>query len=242
MRTALLQNDHIITAAEYDPGIHGSRIYCIDKACKSPVIFISKSKTASAHFKTTGKEGSQHKVGCGFYQPLDCESAIKKVKEYQEDLLEKGLKETIIRLDMKKIDPDYSPKKIDRENEQKKDEDDEVKVKNDEKRISSIGSVRSVLKLMTSYELDTLASILFNIGGGRKVPLSSLIVDQVEAHRILWTDNLLNNVGYFVHGTIEKVTRLDKVWYINFYEKESTSFTLVVFEKYFSKFTLNDWT
>lgn len=240
MKTALLHNDNIITAPEYDPSKHGSRIYCIDKACKAPVIFIPQTKTASPHFKTTGKEGSQHKRDCGFFQPLDCSQAIRKVKEYQEELLEKGLRETIIRLDMKKIDPDYEPKKVDRDSEKKKDEDEEVKTKNDQKKVSSISSVKSVLKLITSYEPDILASVMFNIGGGRRVPLSSLVVDQVEAHKLLWSDNLLHNVGYFVHGTIEKVTRLDKVWFINFFEEDDTSFTLVVFDKYFSSFTLKD--
>lgn len=241
MKTAMLENGNIVRAEQYNGEAHGSRIYCIDTSCKVPVIHVPQSKFA-AHFKTTGKGDSQHKRGCGFYEPLECVDAIKKVKEYQDAILNKeGVKETVIRLNMNRIDPDYETRTIELERKSDSDKEEKVKVKDDKENPESVGSVKGIVKLMTSYEPDTLATILFNIGGGRKIPLSSLIVDQKEAHRLLWTGEMLH-VGYFVHGVIQSVTRREKVWYINFEvaNEESPPFTLVIFEKYFKHFSYKD--
>ncbi|MEF3304157.1 hypothetical protein [Paenibacillus sp. GYB003] len=239
MNTALLFNGQIVSAEEYKPEKHGHRLFCIDKNCKVPLIFVARGER-EAHFKTTGKADSKHVSGCGFYEPLGVLQAIKKVAEYQEDLLKKGVKETVIRVNLNKLDPDYEPKGIERNPKEDTEEDRvEIKPKNENKQPGTITSVKTVAKLLTSYEPDLLASILLSIGGGRKVPLSSLIVDHVTAHKMLWSESAINT-GYFVYGTISKVTRLEKVIYIDFEKIDDIGFTLVVFEKYFKYFTLKD--
>ncbi len=237
MNTAVLGNGKIVKADEYSADLHGHRLSCIDKNCAAPLIYMPKTETRGAHFKTTGKMDSKHSTDCGFYEPLSVLQAIKKVAEYQEDLLQKGVKETIIRLNLNRLDPDYVARTVERK--PKEEEKEEVKTKETNSQPSNISSVKTVAKLMTSYEPDQLASILINVGGGRKVPLSSIVVDQETAHQMLWSDQTLN-VGYFVFGTIEKVTRLEKVIYIDFEPVNEVTFTLVIFEKYFKHFTYKD--
>lgn len=238
MRTALLHNGKLIHADDYQPDIHGNRIYCLDQKCKAPVIYVPKGSSV-AHFKTTGKGDSQHSPSCGFYQPLNCIESIEKVAEYQQSILDANAREIVIRLSMTRIDPEYEPRKIDKEPDKKKDEE-KVKTKNDNDNPSSIGSVKSVVKLMTSYEPDMLASILLNVGGGKKVPLSEVIISQERAHQLLWSGETIKNIGYFVYGKISSINRREKVIYINFKEKKGITFTLVVFDKYFKYFTYKD--
>jgi len=241
MLTALMHSGKVVTAAEYNPNTHGNRIYCIDKACKVPVIHVSKGGK-EAHFKTTGKLESKHNPSCGFYEPLDVISAIKKVSEYQDELLNGGLKELIIRLNMLRIDPEYEPRQIEKKEKEEDDGEKEEKIKasSGNEQSSTISSVKSVAKLLMMHEPDVLASILLNIGGGRKVPLSSLIVNQEVAHELLWSDCMLKNSGYFVFGKIHSVLRREKVIYVTFEKVNDCPFTLVVFDKYFKYFTFTD--
>ncbi len=242
MYSALLQDGKIVTAREYDSEIHGKRLYCIDPNCKRQVIFVGKSESVAAHFKTTGKdEHTRHTKECGFYEPLDMIDSIQKAGEYQRVLSKGNMKEILVKLNMSKIDPDYESKVTEREKKEKEDVDpDKVKVKNDNKPPESISSVKSVVKLLTSYEPDILASIIVNVGGGYKVPLSELIINQVHAHELLWSDKTLQNVGYFVHGRVARVTKRARVMYINFYNVDDIPFTIVVFEKYWKHFTYSE--
>lgn len=74
---------------------------------------------------------------------------------------------------------------------------------------------------------------------GQKVPISYLIRDFNNEHEALWNDDLNQNLPYFVHGTIHKVIRREKVWYINF-TSENCYFSLVVFDHYFKHCTYKD--
>lgn len=116
-------------------------------------------------------------------------------------------------------------------------EESEVKLKDENRQPATISSVKSVAKLLTMYEPDVLASVLLDVGGSRKVPLSSLVINQEVAHDILWSERTIKNVGYFVYGTVASISRLEKVVFIDFEKVNDTSFTLVVFEKYFKHFT-----
>lgn len=176
MNSALLHSGKIVTAAEYNPDVHGNRIYCIDKICKNPVIFVSGTESSVPYFKTTGKTSdSKHHDKCGFARPLTFEESIKKVEEYQTDLMDKGIKEVVIKMNMNKIDPDYEGKQVDRVEKDKKPKDpNEVKIKQESATPNSISSLKAVVKLLTSYEPDTLASILVKCEG-KKNP--SLTVD-----------------------------------------------------------------
>ncbi|MEF2247977.1 hypothetical protein [Paenibacillus sp. IITD108] len=238
MNTAILANGDVVRAEEYSSELHGHRLLCMDKNCNVPLIYVPKTETRSAHFKTTGKIDSKHSTQCGFYEPLSVLQAIKKVSEYQEDFLSKGIKETIIRLNMNRLDPDYSARTIEK-NPKDEESEQEVKTKETNPQPSNISSVKTITKLMTSYDPDMLASIIINVGGGRKVPLSSIIVSQDIAHNMLWSDQTFN-IGYFVFGTISKIKRLEKVIYIDFEPVNEKTFTLVVFEKYFKHFTYKD--
>lgn len=238
--SAKLESGKIVSAIEYDPEHHGSRIYCLDKQCKAPVFFVQHKEHQVAHFKTSGKGDSRHMENCGFYKPLDFFESVNKVREYQEELLvEDGIKEQIIRLNMGKIDPDYESRPT-TDREPKKKDETEVKVKKDTQTPQSIGSVKSVAKLMTSYEPDILSSILINIGSGRRIPITQLILNQTQAADKVWGDTLIHNTGYFVYGTVQKIVKREKVLYINFKEQDDTPFTLVVFEKYFPHFTYTE--
>ncbi|MGN7299460.1 hypothetical protein ACTHPV_19975 [Ferdinandcohnia sp. SAFN-114] len=138
------------------------------------------------------------------------------------------------------MDPFYESKEVEKDTEQKKKKDpSEVKIKQDNETPASIGSLKSVVKLLTSYEPDILSGILVNVKG-KKVPISSIIVDQVKAHELLWANELIDNSGYFVYGTVDAVLRREKVIYINFKPVNNVKFSLVLFDKYFKFFTYKD--
>lgn len=240
MNSALLHSGKIITAAEYNPTVHGNRIYCIDRLCQTPVIFVSGSESTVPYFKTTGKNSdSKHHDNCGFARPLSFEESISKVKEFQEDLADKGLKEIVIKMNMNKLDPDYEGKQVERDEGEKKPKDpNEVKVKQESSTPNSISSLKAIVKLLTSYEPDTLASILISVKG-KKIPISQLILSHEKAHELLWSDRSLESLQYFVFGTIENVIRREKVYYINF-KRQDVMFSLVIFDKYFPHFKFTD--
>jgi len=236
MKTAKLHDGSIVTAGEYNEARHSTRLFCIDPSCQTPVIFVPDSETATAHFKTIGKGESKHVRKCGFYRPLSLIETIKKTHEYQQHLLEQGVKEQVIRLNMKSIDPDYEPKQIDRQTETKSKKDEDIKAKQDSTP-GSVSSLKSLVKLLTAYSPDILSSLIVNIGGGRKFPLSEVVVDQKAAHDILWGTEGAEKRGFFVYGNIEKVIHREKVCYVNFEPVDNVDFTLVVFERYFKHFT-----
>lgn len=241
MNSALLHNGKVVTAAEYNPDVYGNRIYCIDKSCKAPVIYVAGTESSVPYFKTTGKnEESKHTEKCGFYKPLTFEESILKVKEYQAELLEQGIKETVIRLNLNRIDPDYEAKQVEREESEKKTKDpNEIKVKQENATPTSIGSLKAIVKLLTSYEPDILASILISVKG-KKIPISEIVISHDKAHELLWADQAIDSLSYFVYGTIEQVFRREKVYYINFKPVRNVLFSLVVFDKYFKHFTYTD--
>jgi len=74
----VLHNEKIVSADEYVLEINGSRIYCLDKKCRAPVIYVPMSEKRGAHFKTTGKSDSRHATNCGFYEPLGVFEQFKK--------------------------------------------------------------------------------------------------------------------------------------------------------------------
>lgn len=241
MNSAKLHNGKIITAKEYNSNLHGTRIYCIDKACHNvPVIYIKGNETTVPHFRTSGHNNSKHHEGCGFYKPLSFEESIQKVKEYQQELLDQGVKENIIRLNLNKLDPDYVKSEVDREEKEKRVNDPtEIKIKQDAETPASISSLKSVVKLFSTYEPDILSSILVNIKG-KKIPISQLILSTEQAHNLLWNGESIDKLNYFVYGTVENVQRREKVYYINFKRVNDVFFSLVVFDKYFKHFTYSD--
>ncbi|MFC0273600.1 hypothetical protein ACFFIX_19600 [Metabacillus herbersteinensis] len=242
MNSALLNNGKIITAREYNADSHGNRLFCMD--CRAPVVFVTGTENSSPYFKTTGKSNEgKHKPSCGFFKPLTFSETLKKVEEYQGEFLEKdkGIKETIIKINLNKIDPDYESASLNNEEKQLKNKTDsnEIKIKQDSQTPSTVSSLRSMVKLLTSYEPDILSTIIVDVKGN-KIPLSSLIVDQEKAHRMLWQDEIIDKIGYFVHGTVEKVIRRDKVIYIVLKPLNNVLFSLVIFDKYFKHFTYTD--
>lgn len=242
MNSAILHSGKIVTAAEYNPDIHGNRLYCIDKICSKPVIFVKGTESSVPYFKTTGKgNDSKHHEQCGFARPLTFEESIKKVEEFHEDMMNKGAKEVIIRLNMNKIDPDYEGKQIERDEQDKKKKDpNEIKVKQESATPNSIGSLKAIVKLLTNYEPDTLASILISVKG-QKIPLSQLILSHDKAHELLWENRAIDNLRYFVYGIVENVIRREKVYYINFKPiNDMRVFSLVIFDKYFKHFSYTD--
>ncbi|MFA8440200.1 hypothetical protein [Pueribacillus sp. YX66] len=215
MNVARLSNGYIVTAKEYSPTKHGTQLFCIDRACQSPVIFVSGGKN-TAHFKTTGKLKSKHTAQCGFLRPLTFHESIAKMTEYQKQLKEaKG--KTTIRLNMSKIDPEYKPKKTPQK----------------------IESVKDVTRLLTSFEPDELAGIQVKVSD-YKIPLTQMVLSSDEAHKSLWDGKLNNQIPYFVYGKISKVARREKVYYINLEQADNSLFTLIVFDKHFKYFTYTD--
>ncbi|MFP7442523.1 MULTISPECIES: hypothetical protein [Bacillus] len=234
MHSALLPDGKVVTANEFAPQNHAA-IFCID--CRAPVIFVAPTEQTRPHFKTSGKGDSVHKNTCGFFQKLSFEDAVAKVTEYQSILKGSGIEEIVIRINLNSIDPDYEARVIEREEKEEKKEK-KVKVKNETETPQSITTLKAVKKLFLGHDPDVLASIQISIKGN-KVPISYLIRDHNNAHRALWTGELNQNLPYFVHGTVEKVIRRDKVIYINFSTKDSY-FSLVIFQKYFKHFTYKD--
>ncbi|MFC0476963.1 hypothetical protein ACFFHF_17300 [Robertmurraya beringensis] len=242
MNSAMLHNGQVVTAAEYNPDTHGKRIYCIDKACKTNIIYVPGTDSTVPYFKTTGKnEDSKHKQSCGFFKILTFEESIAKVNEYQDELLDKGFPETIIRLNMAQLDPDYQKKVVEKEESQQKKVKDpnEIKVKQESTTPNSISTLKAVVKLLTLYEPDTLATILVSVKG-RKIPLSKIVVSSERAHELAWSGEADDTLSYFVYGTIRKVIRREKVIYLNFEPVNNVVFSLVIFDKYFKHFTYKD--
>jgi hypothetical protein len=242
MNSSMLHNGKIITATEYIPERHGLRLFCIDKGCKAPLIFVPGTEHTVPHYKTTGKNNSKHSDKCGFFKPLSFEESLEKVEEYQTELLDHGIKETIIKLNLSKIDPDYDGgKKADKdESEKKKKDPNEIKIKQESSTPNSIGSLKAVVKLFSTYEPDMLASILVSVKG-KKVPISQLILSYEKAHELLWSGQAIDSFSYFVFGTIEQVVRREKVYYLNFKPlNNNVQFSIVIFDKYFKHFTYND--
>lgn len=237
MQSAITGNGKIVTAKEYDSLVDGVRLFCIDKSCKAPVIFVNGSEEISAYFKTTGKEKSVHSPNCGFYRKMSFEETVNKVNEYQKDLQEHGVKEIVIRLNMNGIDPDIQKKEVEREEKTSQQKDlAEVKVKQESSTPNTLGSLKAVTKLISQNSPDILASIIISVKGN-KIPISELISSVEDAHQNLWDGKTYENTPYFVHGTIESVKRRERVWYITL---NSSSFSIVVFNKYFKHFTYSD--
>ena len=236
----LIHSKKLITAKSYDEELHGKCLECMDKSCGAPVIYIPERQGVAAHFKTSGKGESIHKATCGFGKNLDFATALSKVNEYQEDYGKHGIREILVRLNLNTIDPDYEPRVINRESNEEKEvaELDEKVLKSTAPTPKSIGSLKTVKKLFTTVEPDLLASIIIS-GKGSKVPVSELIRSSKDAHKALW-ENMTLDFPYFIHGTIEKVIRREKVWFIKLDAIEDTYFSLVVFEKYFHHFTYKD--
>jgi hypothetical protein len=244
MLTALLQNGKIIHASEYSETKHGFSLRCIDPACGAPVIYVGEGvredkKRTSAYFKTVGKDiDSKHKPSCGFFEPLEVVDAIEKIALYQSSILEsEGVPKQIINLNLKRLDPDYVAKEPNDRREKTEDKEDKVKVKDDRETPGTIGSLKNIVKLLTSYEPDVLASIYLNVGGGRKLPLSHVVMGPERAYDLLWQDQSIPRMNYFVYGKIVEVTKLEKVMYLDFtIDDEERPFTVVIFADYFKYF------
>lgn len=241
MHSALLPSDKVVTASSYDESIHGSQIICMDRSCKVPVFFIKGTHELTPHFKTSGKGESIHKEGCGFAKPLSFQDSVSKVGEYQASIMEHGIRQTVIRLNMNEIDPDYEKQTIERQprdKDKKKQELDEELLKEGKDTPASISSLKTVKKLFTSVGPDVLAGILISVKG-KKIPISDLIRSANQAHQALWSGNT-QDVPYFIHGKIERVTRREKVWYIGFERTDKGYFSLIVFDRHFHNFTYKD--
>jgi len=238
LKTALLSNGKMINAWEYDVDVHGPDLKCIDSQCNVTVHYVAKSDAVAAHFKTSGKTESKHKQSCGFAKPLDPISSLKKVKQYQQVISEEEHKDFTIRLNMSRIDPDYESNTAEREKKENKNKN-EVKVKNDNKTPQSISSVKSVIKLLTDYEPDILSQIKINVGKNIKLPLSDVIIDQIQAQENAWIDEPPLH-SFFVYGRVERFVRLQKVMYISFETINDVSFTIVLFEKHWKYFELTE--
>ncbi|WP_240420295.1 hypothetical protein [Paenibacillus periandrae] len=241
MRTALLTDGTLIHADDYNESIHVN-ILCLDKSCKAPLIYVPKSEKASSHFKTIGKNSeSKHSATCGFYQPLDIVESIEKVTEYQSDIIQaSSIKKTIISLNMRRLDPEHEPAKTDKEQLDNEKDSDNIKIKEKSENLSSISSLKSVVKLMVQYEPDLLSTIFFNIGSGRKIPLSNMILSQERAHQLLWSDEIFREIGYFVYGRISEIKKREKVMYISLEKVNDIPFTIVIFEKHFKFFKISE--
>ncbi|MCM3389977.1 hypothetical protein M3649_17805 [Ureibacillus chungkukjangi] len=241
MHSAILSDGHLITANQYYPEKHGVILYCMDQSCKVPVHYVKGDATNTPHFKTSGKGESIHKESCGFAKKLSFKETVSKVSEYQESISEQGIREFLVKLNMDKIDPDYVPKEApvkDTEKEKKPPKEiDEKLLKEKPEVASSLSSLKSIKKLFQSVSPDLLASIIISIKGNR-IPISKLICHYQDAHQLFWEGDTFD-VPYFVYGIVEKVTRREKVWYINLSSKDYY-FTLVIFEKYFKHFTYRD--
>lgn len=241
MQSALLANGKIITAKAYDESLHGVRIYCMDSSCGVPVFHVSGTKDVASHFKTSGRGTSIHKEGCGFAKKLSFQQTVEKVGEYQAIMSQQDVRELLVRLNMNGIDPDIEKRTIERTPKEEDSEPKEISkdiLRDEQPAPQSISSLRSIKKLFTTVEPDVLASIIVAVKG-KKIPISELISCYKEAHIALWEGETLN-VPYFIHGTVDKVIRRDKVWYINFSPTVEGFFSLVIFDKHFKYFTLKD--
>lgn len=238
MHSARLLDGRIVSAKSYSIEEHGSSIFCMDSSCNVPVHFVQESEKVP-FFKTSGKGSSVHKEGCAFASKLSFERAVSKVSVFQQELRKNSADEFVIRLNTNKIDPDYVPRSIERDSKEKEVDPTQIKVKQDKvDPPQTLSSLTSLRKLFTTVEPDLLASIVVSVQG-YKLPISQLISDYHSIHHRFWKNQTLN-IPYFIHGTIQKIVRLNKVWYFNLHDGDDFYFTLVVFEKYFKHFTYTD--
>lgn len=238
MHSALLENNKVVTAKSYDSDIHGFSIRCIDSHCLAPVIHINAGDGVAPHFKTTGKNDSVHKEGCGFAKKLSFYESVAKVQEYQDNLKEHGLREIPVKLNFDKIDPDKPQREAPEPGEKKEKpekEIDESLLTDKDGTPKSISSLKTIKKLFVTVEPDLLAGIMVKVKG-HTIPISQIICSQERAHHLLWDDQTLN-VPYFIHGHIARFIKRDKVWYISL---KGNLFTIVIFEKHFKYFQFKE--
>lgn len=236
--TALLPSGSIVHSEEYDDKVHGLELYCIDPACKAPVIHVGRSERSKAYFKTVGRdEDSKHKRDCGFYEPLDVIQAIEKTPEYQKKVLESvWVPKKIIRLNMNRLDPEYQAKERDPKEETEKD-NEKLGIREQRDQPDVISSMKSIIKLLTTNEPDVLSTIYFGVNG-RRLPMSNVVMGPRKAHDLLWSDQSLR-INYFVYGKILNITTLEKVTYLDLESDSDHPLTLVVFKEYYRNFTKN---
>src|SRR5690606_32545476 len=144
-----------------------------------------------------------------------------------------GVPKQVINLNLRRLDPDYVAKEPVERKEKTPETEDKIKVKDDKEAPGTIGSLKSIVKLLTSYEPDLLASIVFNVGGGRKMPLSSIVLSPDRAYDLLWQDQTIPRMQYFIHGKVREVTRLERVMFIVLeHDDEDKPITTVIFAAY----------
>ena len=102
MNSAILQDGKVVSAKEYISSVHGTRLYCMDRSCNAPVIYVPGSDNVAVHYKTTGKSDSRHNEDCAFYKPLNFFETVKKVEQFQTEYEEQVMNETIIRINLNK--------------------------------------------------------------------------------------------------------------------------------------------
>lgn len=233
MLTAKLADNTVVNATDFQAMSPQTPIFCMD--CRAPVHFVKESNKV-AFFKTSGKGASVHLDGCAFAAPMTFTESVGKVMQLQKEMISQ-VEPIVVRLSLNKLDPDYVAQDRSRSNEPEKT-GRTLKVPNDgPKQPKTLTTLKGLKKLFLTGEPDLLASVIISINGF-KIPISDLIVDQQTAHTKVMK-NLALDVPYFVHGTITKVVRLNKVWYFNMNE-DNYYFTLVVFERYFKHFTYKD--
>ncbi|MED3554219.1 hypothetical protein [Cytobacillus praedii] len=231
MNSARNQQGRIIKAHEYQLEKHGN-IFCIDKKCKSPLIYVAAAENTSPYFKTTGKGNSIHHKDCVFARPLTFEESITKLQDLQKEFLQKNITPVNIRINLNGIDPDFVSRNIERE--QKPFDPSKLIVKSSSNSTSSISSLKSVVKLIELNQPDLLATVILSIKG-KKIPLTELIITPDQAYELLWSNKMDESIPYFVYGTIKQYIKREKVYFITFQTEKR--FSLVVFEKYFPHFT-----
>ena len=240
MLTALLPGGSIVHASEYDNRKHSLTLACMDPQCKAPVVYVEESERASAHFKTVGKShDTRHKITCGFFSPLDVVGAINKVAEYQQVVMDSpSVPKHVVTLNLKKLDPDLMSKTVEKKEKKEEEEEDVLKAKAENKTPSTINTLKGIVKLLSGYEPDILASIYFNVGG-RKLPMSEVILSPIRAYDMLWEDRTIRGMQYFIYGKVVDIRKLEKVMYIDLESLEGDRpFTVVIFANYFQHFKL----
>lgn len=237
MQNALLPTNDTINAKEYDPLIHGEKLFCT--SCKVPVIFVGKDQdNRNPFFRTTGRKKSVHKEWCKEIRSLIVFDSLKTVNRYtgkvdddNTHLIELNFatdnNTAIPHGPISEISEDHSKKRLTYVNRYSGTKNALFK------KITSLSGIAKLLK----NRPEELARITFT-QQGKLFSFTEIIIDQNKAINIA-LEKKYANVDFIVYGVVHSVIKTEKVMFINLDTQDGLKpFDIFIFAGDFKWFTL----
>lgn len=240
MKNALLPNGKIVNAKEYDPMIHGDKIYCC--GCRKPVSHSSaKNSNIEPYFKTTGKGESKHAPDCSEKREVKQIKTIKKLNKYTINISKINQNDLhVIKVHLGNTNIDCIPhgeiNEVSRNNPKKTFNYYLGYSGSKNHSLGKITSLSTIAKLLRVNSIEDLNKTVLDING-KILPVNQFIIDQNRAFEIAKSGNFY--IPHFVvYGKVGSVKKLDKVMFINFDVQDGARpFAAYIFSGHYKYFT-----